>query len=354
MSLLSFDLDQSNMFQILKDFPVQVEEALSIGDKAPVFKNRCESGKFLALGMGGSAIGADLLRSFLSNTSGADHISLQVNRNYHLSQNLGQDTNVIISSYSGGTEETLSGFADGLKKFSNFIAITSGGELSRIAQVENIPVISIPGGLQPRCALGYSFFPLLKLIMKSGIIADEYLGNINNSIAETMQLLKDKSELYTIDSPENPAVLLAHKLWSKIIVVYSSSNILDCVNIRWRGQIQENAKNFAFGNFIPEMNHNEINSWSFPENLKSSMLPLIIRDKDDYAKNKKRFDAITSIFKENGNDPINIESHAESLLARIFDLIYLGDWTSYYLALLNGVDPTPIPLITKLKNYLAG
>ncbi|MBM2813939.1 MAG: Bifunctional phosphoglucose/phosphomannose isomerase [Ignavibacteria bacterium] len=345
-------IDTREMHAVLSTFPQQVRQAIEIGKNAPLFSPKENPKKIAILGMGGSAIGGDILRSYSAATAGADHLSIQINRTYNIPKSIDENTFVIGSSYSGGTEETIEGFSQARQRTDKLLCISSGGELSAIARNENIPLIEIPGGLQPRCALGYSFFPLLHLLIRSGAFNENAAIESEQAEKELITLLDENSKTYGVPSHANPSYLMAEKLHGKAPVFYSSCEILDTVNLRWRGQINENAKNFAFGSFLPEMNHNEINSWNMPKSILENLIIVLLRDKNDHPRVQKRFDALGSILSSSA-EVLTIESQAQHLLTRIFDLVYLADWTSYWLALLNGVDPTPIPVITKLKGLMS-
>ncbi|MFM7774758.1 MAG: SIS domain-containing protein, partial [Candidatus Kapaibacterium sp.] len=153
--------------------------------------------------------------------------------------------------------------------------------------------------------------------------------------------------------PKNPALRLAKRLHGTVPVIYSASERLDAVNVRWRGQIQENAKNLAFGHVLPEMNHNEINGWTFPANARKDFSIVLLRDPADHARVALRFDAVKRILRKSAKEIHEVVGVGDSLLARMFSTIYLGDWVSYYLAMLNDVDPTPVPVIMTLKSALA-
>ncbi len=345
--------DRDDMFSVIKKFPKQVKEACEIGNKCPAFKKSPKITKIVVLGMGGSAIGGDLIRSYAAATLGADNLQILINRNYSLPAFVDKDTHVIASSYSGNTEETLTAFDEAVKRTKNIMVISSGGELTKKAEAKKLPVIQIPGGLQPRAALGYSFFPLIYMLMRSGAFENKAVKETESAIEETQSIIEVKSKEYSRLAAQNPAVNLASKLYGKIPAIYSSIDRLDTVNLRWRGQIQENAKNAVYGNYLPEMNHNEINAWSHPDSIRKSGVPVFLTDPDDNPKIAKRFEALELILKEKGYKILKPETTGKHLLTRMFELIYLADWTSYYLALLNRVNPTPIPLIDRLKEFLA-
>jgi glucose/mannose-6-phosphate isomerase len=150
----------------------------------------------------------------------------------------------------------------------------------------------------------------------------------------------------------NPAFAIAQKIQGKIPVIYSAADRFDTVNLRWRGQIQENAKHLAFGNLLPEMNHNEINGWLQPEEMVRNFIAIFLRDREDHERVQARMEITRKIVGRHAGGALEVESQGETLLARIFSLIHLGDWVSYYLALLNGVDPMPVPVIENLKKQL--
>ena len=276
------DYDRSGMFGILNDFAKQISEAWQIGKNAPLFKETKTPWDIIILGMGGSAIGGDLLRSYSLATPGADHLRIHINRTYELPGFVDDSFHVIASSYSGGTEETLYSFGQAAEKTKYLLSICSGGKLAQFSNLNTIPVIEIPGGMQPRCALGYSFIVLLNVMMRTGAYAEQAMSTTNQAISESIDLIRKRSEEYSAFNDNNPAIVLANRIKGKIPVIYSASDRFDTVNLRWRGQIQENAKHIAFGNLLPEMNHNEINGWQLPEELQKSFIFIFLEDKEDH------------------------------------------------------------------------
>lgn len=348
-------VDTENMFDVLLNFAAQVEAAVEIGKQAPKFAGDMKSGDIFVLGMGGSAIGGDLLSDFLQSIpiETESKARMEIVRNYDLPDYVNSDSSVIASSYSGGTEETLSSFKQALKQTKNIICITTGGELTGIAEREGIPIIEIPKGYQPRCALGYSFFPTLYVLLKSGAFkgAGDY---VEGGIKETIDVLQKRAVEYSKLDETNPALSLAQSLRGSIPLIYSACQRTNVVRKRWIGQFQENAKHAAFGAALPEANHNEVNSFSHPADLIKQFSIILLRDKEDHKRVKARFDAFKELIGGEVKQTFKFQSDADNLLARMFDLIYLGDWTSYYAAILNETDPTPIPLISKLKEILKG
>lgn len=302
--------------------------------------------------MGGSAIGGDLVKSYLSGIPGAADVSIRVVRDYDLPGDFDSESFAIGSSYSGGTEETISAFSAAAKISKNLACVTTGGKLGEIARELSIPVVEIPDGMQPRCALGYSFFAILYVLIKSGAIEETAVRTIESEIEETIDLVEKKVESYSKFEAGNPALELALNIRGKIPVIYSSDRFA-ALNARWRGQFQENAKSFAFGSVLPEMNHNEINGWDFPAGSAKNFSIITLEDPDDNERVKIRFKAIKEILSDKAARVSSFSGEGNSFLARLFDLICLSDAASYFLALAYEVDPTEIPVIGKLKSMLA-
>ena len=247
-------IDPKGMYTWIADFPKQIEEAVRIGKEAKIKMNVKGVQNIVLTGLGGSAIGGDQLSSYLADELNVPFI---VNRYYTLPEFVGKNTLVIVSSYSGNTEETISAHKDAMKRKARVLCISTGGEIAKIAKKFRHPLIQIPPGLSPRAALGYSFFPLLVVLGKL-----DFIKLKDKDIKETIQLLKNKSALISNPEwPENAPLKLAEKIKGKLPIVYSPVEHLDAVNIRWRGQIAENAKQLSSGHVLPEMNHNELVGW---------------------------------------------------------------------------------------------
>jgi glucose/mannose-6-phosphate isomerase len=319
-------IDKSNMIEVLDNFPLQIKDALTL-PKGITAKGEITS--VVVCGMGGSAIGGDLLKTFCTNLK----LPVFVVRDYQVPNFVDQYTLVFAVSYSGNTEETLSAFHDARKKGASIIAITSGGELAKEAPKK----VKIPSGLQPRAALGYLFFPMLGILYNSNLIDVK-----NSDLNEMLHLLNQRDEIKAV------AQELAKKIEGKAPIIYSSE-LLKTVAYRWATQIHENAKYPAFHGSFSEMNHNEINAFRAMERTK--FVPILIRDVKDHPKIKRRMDVCKDIM-ERYVDVQEVKAKGESLLARLFYTISIGDYASYYLALRERVDPTPVEVIEWLKKQL--
>ncbi|MFH0989261.1 MAG: bifunctional phosphoglucose/phosphomannose isomerase [bacterium] len=338
--------DPTGMFSWLADFPKQVAEAVQIGKRASLKINVRGIRTIVLTGLGGSAIAGDLLRSYL-----AEELSLPfiVSRHYLLPDFVDRHSLVIVSSYSGMTEETVSAYKDAIRRKAKILCITTGGTIEKLAARKKHPVIKIPGGLQPRAAIGYSFFSTLYALIKLGFIRSKV-----SDVSETILLLRKKSLLFRDPShPDNLALHLATSLYSNLPIIYSPVEHLDAVNVRWRGQIAENAKQLAFGHVLPEMNHNELVGWNIGEEWMKKMHVLFLRDRKTHHRIAAREEITKQLLLQKAGNVTEVWSEGKSLLARMFSLLYLGDWTSYYLAILNKVDPVPVEVISRLKDGLA-
>jgi len=340
--------DKSNMLNLLLDFPLQCKQAYDIAKASQLLFKSEDFTKIVFAGLGGSAIGADLVRSYLYFES---KIPISVCREYELPAYVDNSTLVFISSYSGNTEETLSAYQQAKEKGASLILISSDGALKDYATKDNITFIEIPRGLPPRCALGYLSIIPLAVLNKLGVVSD-----IAPSISETVEVLeelKNKNLNAAIGQKDNIAKYIADKLFNKFPVIYSSSIHFDTAVTRLRCQLNENSKSLASTHVFPEMNHNEIMGWQSPKKLFKNFVVLMLRDKDMHRRVTTRMDITRGILKDEDISVLEIWSRGQNLLSRIFSLIYIGDFISFYLAILYGIDPTPVDRVTYLKKRLA-
>ena len=342
-------MDPENMYNRIFDLPEQMEEALRIAKTWHVeAESFADPRNIVVIGMGGSAIGGDLVRSFLTPKL---VVPFHVCRHYVLPEYIDDESLVIASSYSGNTEETLAALEDALNRKAMIAAITTGGVLKEVAALNEIPILLVPEGLQPRAALGYSFVPLMMFLDKIRL-----LKNVGKGIEELISQLKKFREKYIEDLPpkDNLAKTLAQKIHGKIPIIYSGPTLTDTIGMRWKGQMCENGKNLAFANLYAEFNHNELVGWHDTVAAhKDHLIVIKLRDKDDNPQIVKRMDIVKGLIEKQGVEVIDVHSLGESSLVRMFSLIQLGDFVSCYLAVLNEVDPSPVHIIETLKKSLA-
>ena len=338
--------DTKDMYRMISSMPDHLIEGVSIGKNADLKGLEKETFYSVVIaGMGGSAIAGDLLKSYLFEEI---KIPFAVQRNYRLPGYVNKKTLMICSSYSGNTEETLSAYDEAMAARAKVLVITTGGKIAGKAKFDKTPTVTIPEGLPPRAALGYSFGPLLSIISRLGLCEPS-----ENLLLETAEALKKKLPNYSPDSDNNPALSLAKRIHGKIPIVYAGGDSFDAVATRFKGQICENAECLAFANQMPEFNHNELVGWGILYGLDDKIAAVMIRDKDDHKRIIKRFDIVAEYLRGKGNEVIELNTEKGSFLTRLFLMIQLADFCSYYLALLNEADPYTITAIDFLKDKLS-
>ena len=341
-------LDASKMLNLISNLPDQCQEAYGLGKKTGVSKLDRKIDNIVFAGLGGSAIGADIIRVYLKNEL---KVPVIVSRNYTLPGFVGKNTLLFCSSYSGNTEETLSSFDDGLKRGANIITMGSGGRLKELSVKNGFKHIQVPSGFPPRTALGYMSITVLAVLAGLGLISDKEkeASEIYSALVE----LRDKEIGIDVGSEKNTSKRLAAAIFGKHCIVYGTSDVTEAVSVRWRGQLAENSKSISSSHVLPEMNHNEIVGWEFPRGLLKDFKVIMLRDKDDHPRTQRRMDISKDIIEKSGAEIFELERKQGGLLARVFSLIYIGDFVSFYLAILNGIDPTPVKRVDYLKAQLA-
>jgi len=345
------ELDKGNMIELLEEFPQKMRDALRLGEELSVSASNYKRNfkNIVILGMGGSAIGGDLLSDYL-----ADELSIPivVIRGYDIPKFVDENSLVFAVSYSGNTEETLSALKKCLEAKARIIALTSGGKLALLthAQENNFPVIKVPAGIQPRAAISYLFFPILKVLEKLGIAKER-----NGEIEETHNILQALSKEYGAKSPikNNFAKKVARSLYQHLPLVYGSEGLLEAVAMRWKTQINENSKWPCFWNVFPELDHNEIVGYEIENKINRQVKIIYLQDKEGLLRVEQRREITRKIIEDKVAEFIVCPTKGKGKMARMFSLIFLGDLASYYLAILNQIDPSPVACIEDLKKELA-
>ncbi|MFH1593137.1 MAG: bifunctional phosphoglucose/phosphomannose isomerase [Candidatus Omnitrophota bacterium] len=341
-------IDTERMIDFLLSFPTQCRDAVFIGENTFVSKRyRKRFNNVVFTGLGGSAIGADVIKAYIGDEVG---VPIFVNRDYKMPGFVDKRSLVFAVSYSGDTEETLSAYNEAKARGANIIAVTSGGKIEERALKNQDVVVKMPKGFPPRCALGYSFIPAVVILSKLGMLRNKS-GEIKKA-ASFLSGLQEERLGPQVKGQMNIAKSIAQKIYRRFPVIYSSFKISG-VATRWRGQLAENSKTLSSTHVFPEMNHNEIVGWEEPRTLLRNFTAIILKDRDDHPRIKERMRITASILRKNRFKTIEIESMGATLLDRILSLIYIGDFTSFYLAVLNNVDPTPVSRIDYLKKQLA-
>jgi len=337
-------IDRSGMLQLILDFPEQVENALSLAKKEDLCIRDKSIKNICVLGMGGSAIGGDIIRSYLFN---ALKIPFYVNRFYKIPAFVDEHSLVFACSYSGNTEETLSAYRQAIQQNATIVGITSGGQLTEEVKRRGQGIISIPGGQPPRSALGYLSIPLLTCLAANGFIPEQ-----ESVITETISVLRELRATLKPEATENEAEQLSGKLFRKIPLILSSAPYLDAVALRWKSQFSENSEIMAFANVFPELNHNEIMGWGPYVDVNRNFKVVYLDDTKEHERVRRRMEVSEEIFTRQTDEVLRVKTRGETLLSRIFSLIFIGDMVSFYLAIRNQVDPTAIKNIDFLKQAL--
>ncbi|GAP64636.1 glucose/mannose-6-phosphate isomerase [Ardenticatena maritima] len=340
-------LDPENMLARIAEFPQQILSAWNVVQNTALPSALGEQvDAVLVLGMGGSAIGGDLVAGLVQETG---RVPVLVHRGYGLPGWVNERTLVIASSYSGNTEETLSGWRAAAERGAQRLAITTGGQLAREANEARVPLVSFAYAAQPRAALGYSFTLLLGVLSRLGFIADP-----TETLMAAVRHLEDVGSGWQPDVPteENSAKQLAVWYAEGLPVIFGAEH-LGAVARRWTTQINENSKAWAVWNEIPELNHNVVVGLPYPKTLLPHLRITNLRSPFYHPRNTRRFEITRELVEREGIPQRDVHVSAETPLAEMLALIWLGDYVSYYQAMLNGVDPTPVEAIAYLKGELA-
>ncbi len=338
-------LDTSGMLNHLHEFPEQCERAWEKVLKFDLSREYSRTDKVIILGMGGSAIGGEIVRRLALAES---QIPVWVYRDYGLPPFVDEDTLVIASSYSGNTEETLSAFTESLKTPAKKLVLTSGGKLKYLAEKEGIPIFRIDYQAPPRVAFPHSFIPLVGIFQKLGLLRDK-----STNLQEALQILNRLSRdlIETTPHVSNPSKQLATKLWGHVAIIYGAE-ILSEVAQRWKTQLNENSKTWAFFELFPELNHNAVVGYEFPPQVKERIFVILLHSSLLHIRSQLRYEATAKLLAKAGISHELVEAAGANALAQVMSLVLFGDYVSFYLAILNRIDPTPEDSIDFVKRYL--
>jgi glucose/mannose-6-phosphate isomerase len=339
-------IDKSQMGRLIRELPDQCRRAWEKASHFTPPSDYSNVDKIVILGMGGSAIGGDLLKAAAGPLKKQQ---IFVHRDYNLPEFVDANTLVIASSYSGNTEETLSGFSQALGRECKKLVFSTGGKITALANEHNVPVFVIDHVSPPRAALGYSLLPLLAVMQNLGFISSKSV-----EVESALNAMQKLNESWQENAPQvkNQAKKLAVTLYGKIPVIYGAGILTDVAR-RWKTQINENSKVWAFFEVLPELNHNAVLGYSYPGDMKDKMFVLFLRCPALHPRTLIRY-KITGELLDRSHIPHQyIDSDGSNTIKHVLGLVLLGDWVSYYLALLYGIDPSPVPEIDLLKQRLA-
>jgi len=335
-------IDKSNMLSFSIEAAKHYNEATKISEKMSADFTKPEN--IVIAGMGGSAIGGELLKDY---TRIQAPVPIEVSKDYTLPAYANRKTLVLAVSYSGDTEESLSAFLDAIKRQCTIYCISSGGTLLNFAEKLNVSFLRVPAGMPPRAALPYLLVPQLVLLEKMGLVSD-----VSEGLGEATKLLGKFSRE---NSPEKPvgkslAKSLASGIHGTVPVVYGFG-VYRGVAQRWKQQFNENSKVHAKWEVFPELNHNEIVGWEKADALAKQFSTVFLRDKNEPSEVRSRIEITKTLMPQNSKK-FEVWAQGKSTLAKLLSTILMGDFISVYLAILRGVDPTPVQTIAMLKQKL--
>ncbi len=325
------------MEELIKGFGAQMREAIQIGEKAKFTAPANDIHNVVLIGLGGSAFGGEVILNYTRQQIKVPYVIV---RDYEVPAFVSENTLLLVSSYSGNTEETLSMLESALPSNPKVACVTSGGKLKGLAEEHGWDHIILPGGYPPRSAAAFSIIQQLYVLNGYGLI-----GDFSKDLEEAASLVENFTD------HEN-ARFIAQQLQNSLPVLYSAPNF-ESVAIRWRQQIEENSKHIAFHHVIPEMNHNELVGWKNPSGILEDTVVVVFRSNLVHDRTSIRMDICREIFGDYAESVVEVTADGDGHLGQLFFLIHLGDWVSLYLAELNDEEPTPVDVIDFLKGELA-
>lgn len=336
--------DPNDMLGRIKDLPTQVRDAWAITRKATLPPQHADVRSIVVAGMGGSAIGGDLAAALLQ---GELKVPMAVHRDYGLPAYVGRDTLLIASSYSGNTEETLSGLEEAKRRGAKVLCITTGGKVAAFAQANGYPLITFSYKAVPRATLGYSLALVLGVLGRLGFVRDPG-AELEPALADVSRLEERVHE----GARTNDAKKLALDLCGRVPFVFGAA-AMSVMARRFKGQLNENSKNWAAFDAMPELNHNAVVGFGEPRVAKEALSVVMLRSDHDNPRHQLRFDVTRELLDRASVPHHTLKFSGASLLSEVLQMIYFTDYVSFYLALLNGADPSPHTSIDYLKDRLA-
>ncbi len=335
-------VDTSGQIHDIVAMPDHIEDALWRAESAMIGHRQASA--LVVCGMGGSAIGGDLATALLGRRVCAP---VHVVRGYDLPPWVTDQMAVLCSSYSGNTEETLSCFEQaGHVGAARYVA-SAGGRLSELAHAAGVPVIGLPGVLQPRASVAYMVVAVIEAAIAAGLADPEVRGELRTAIAP----LREACAQWAPEAADDVLPKqLAREALGSVVAVYGGV-LTTPVALRWKCQINENAKVPAWCADLPESNHNDINGWEGASSLANHCV-WFLRDSGQHARIHRRIEFTSGVVDAAGVTTRIVDAAGDTNAQRLFNLVLLGDLTSVYLATLRGVDPSPVPVIENLKDWL--
>ncbi|HZT65573.1 MAG TPA: bifunctional phosphoglucose/phosphomannose isomerase [Acidimicrobiales bacterium] len=342
---MSLPVDSEGMFEATAALPEQVAEAARAGRGLTGLPRREMVENVVVLGMGGSGVAGDLLVAVAAPFMA---VPVVVVKGYTPPAFVGDGTLVFAVSFSGETEETLEAATDAAMQGASIVAVTGGGELGKRASGWGAPVVSLPTDIpQPRAGIGAMAIPPLVVLEDIGLFpgASQWID------FAVQQISRRRDQLVR---PGNPAEEMARRIGRTIPLLYGSGAVGATAALRWKTQINENAKAPAFWAVQPELCHNEVVGWGQHGDVTRQTMTIVnLRHDAEHPQVMRRFDLVNEMVAEAVAGVEEVRAQGEGELAQLLDLIIFGDFLSLYLAAQEGIDPGPVPALTQLKERLA-
>ncbi|MBK7818835.1 MAG: bifunctional phosphoglucose/phosphomannose isomerase [Sphingobacteriaceae bacterium] len=324
------------MKALVESFTEQLKAAKNIASKAVISKSGSIQ-NIIVTGLGGSGIGGTILNELVNDSCS---VPIMINKDYFLPAFANANTLLIVSSYSGNTEETVQVMNEAISRKVQIVCVTSGGKVLELAKQHQFDFIEIPGGNPPRSCIGYSLVQLIQILIAKGFADKKLMADLDKSID---LLTKEKENIKT------EATQIAKKLNGQLAVIYSLGTC-EGVSVRFRQQINENSKALCWHHVFPEMNHNELVGWT-TEN--KNLTVVTFHTSFDYKRTQKRYEVCKPIFQKFAKEVIDIKAKGDSKLEQFIYLIHIGDWISCYIADIRGIDAVEVNVINHLKQELS-
>lgn len=339
-------LDPSGMLEAVAALPAHCAQAYVTGRDASGLPSLDGVSAVTFCGMGGSAVAGDVVRAVFRDRL---NVPVDVNRSPLLPEYAGPHTLVVASSYSGNTSETLTAFREAVARGCRIVAVTSGGALGEECAQQGTAVVPVPGGFAPRAALGHLAFGAMGALESSGLLPP-LEADVDETVAELVGLADELAP--GVPAEENAAKRLGRRIGDRTPILWGAEGIGAVAAMRWKTQMNENAKVPAWCSSMSELDHNEVVGWS--EGMGPGKVVIALRHDGEPQELGARFPLSAGIARDAGAGFDEVVARGRSSLARVLTLIMVGDFTSVYVGLRRGVDPTPVAAIDRLKVALSG
>ncbi|EKD56957.1 MAG: hypothetical protein ACD_58C00037G0001 [uncultured bacterium] len=339
--------DPQGMNKYIHDLPNHIENSWNELKQISIPTHYINAKNIVILGMGGSGNVGNIIKYYTQKNI---KVPIEIVKDYVLPAYVNSSTLVIAISFSGGTEETIAAFSEAGVRGAKLLAVSAGGEIESLARKYNVPHFKINYSLPARAAIIFLLMPIIYFLSKLKFI--DVRDDEINEILNNLKIFQQRIEI-TMPTGQNEAKKLAENLKGKLCIIVGSG-IVSPIAVRFKNQINENAKSFAAWEEMPEMCHNFLQGLDFPDRIKDKILTIFIQSKFDYPRNILRFQAVQNVLKRKGLmfEVVNLEVKG-SELSEILHYLHFVDYVSLYMAMLEQTDPMPYEMVTYLKNFLA-